>query len=293
MNRTGAGVDSVWTQPARHRFLSPHYDDIALSCGGTVALLAQSGVRPEIEVVFGAEPDSAQPLSPFASELHRQWGLDAEQVIRERRQEEAAAASLLGATSISLSRGDAIYRGTSYQNDEQLRGPIAGTEAALPTRIAAELGDDPEGRGATRFYAPLGVGQHVDHQICFAAALELAAAGWDVWFYEDIPYALTANALGERLERVAETWHERAPAAIRFRRLEPATQVDITPVWETKLAAILAYPSQVPTIFRHVAPDASKAQIDAALRAYATRRDGVVSEYLWRLGPGEGEPETR
>lgn len=165
MNGDLDDIEPVLSGPARHRFLSPHYDDIPLSCGGTVALLARAGAGPEIEVIFGAEPDRSQPLSPFASELYQRWGLDAEWVIRERRQEETAAARVLGATSISLSRGDAIYRGTSYLNDEQLRGPIAAAEAALPAQIATELADQSANRASTRFYAPLGVGHHVDHQI--------------------------------------------------------------------------------------------------------------------------------
>lgn len=292
MRTSGERIESALSRPTRHRFLSPHYDDIALSCGGTVALLALSGARPEIEVVFGAEPDRSQPLSPFAHQLHRQWGLDAELVIRERRQEESAAAHLLGATSTSLSRGDAIYRGTSYQDDDQLRGPIAAAEATLPDQIAAELGDDLASRATTRFYAPLGVGHHVDHQICFAAALELIATGWDVWFYEDIPYALTTNALDDRLARLNDSWETLAPATLRSRRLEPAALINISTVWETKLAAILAYPSQVPTIFQHAAPDCSTAQIDAALRDYATRRDGVLSEQMWQLSLDGSQGKT-
>jgi LmbE family N-acetylglucosaminyl deacetylase len=293
MSTDGALQESGLTGPERHHFLSPHYDDIALSCGGTVAILAGTGAKPEIEVVFGAEPDLEQPLSAFATELHRRWGLNADQVIRQRRREEAAAAGLLGATSTSLSWSDAIYRGTSYQDDEQLRGPIADSEAALPAQIAAELASRSPSRASTRFYAPLGVGRHVDHQICFAAALELLADGWEVWFYEDIPYALVRNALEERLTQVNDAWEIMAPAAVCVRRLEPADRINISSVWDKKLAAILAYPSQVPTIFRHLARDYSEASIDAVLRGYAARRVGTLCEQMWRLGSEISEPESR
>jgi len=40
-----------------------------------------------------------------------------------------------------------------------------------------------------RLYAPLGVGDHVDHQVVRMAALRLLAAGYRVVFYEDYPYA--------------------------------------------------------------------------------------------------------
>lgn len=312
------------TAPVRHRFLSPHYDDVALSCGGSVALLARTGTIPEIRVAFGAEPDPDQQLSALANVLHRYWGFDAAQVVRERRREEATAVALLGATSTSMSLCDAIYRGQWYQNANQLLGTVATAEAALPNQITAELRDATDLQATTRFYVPLGVGNHVDHQLSFAAGLDLVASGWDVWFYEDLPYALTARALDRRLDQIAASWEAVAPAALQDGFMEPVARIDITEVWETKLAAILAYASQlssvfhlqqpllrrlrgklayasrVPAIIRHVAPDASMPRIEAALRDYASRHgDGLLVEQMWQVRPAEpgrqhaGEPGGR
>jgi LmbE family N-acetylglucosaminyl deacetylase len=50
------------TRPAQHLFLSPHYDDIPLSAGATVRLLADRGLAPESLVVFGSEPDRDRPF---------------------------------------------------------------------------------------------------------------------------------------------------------------------------------------------------------------------------------------
>ncbi|MGN6673994.1 MAG: PIG-L deacetylase family protein, partial [Thermomicrobiales bacterium] len=50
---------------ATHCFLAPHYDDVALSCGGTVALLAGQGARPLVVTVFGGDPSSVT-LTTFA-----------------------------------------------------------------------------------------------------------------------------------------------------------------------------------------------------------------------------------
>ena len=36
-------------------FVQPHYDDVPLSCGGTVALAAVQGQRPAIVTVFASE----------------------------------------------------------------------------------------------------------------------------------------------------------------------------------------------------------------------------------------------
>lgn len=282
------------TGPLTHRFLSPHYDDIALSCGGTAALLARHGRHPEIRVAFGAEPDPATPMTHFATDQHRRWGFAAGQVVQQRRREEDAAAALLGATSTTLSFPDAIYRGGAYQSDSQLFGQVAASDAALPGLIVAEFSaasDDPD---TTRLYVPLGVGGHVDHQLCFAAGLDLAATGWEVWFYEDLPYALTPGAVESRLSQIAAAWAATAPASLQTARLAPVARVNITETWDTKMAAILAYPSQVAGIFRGVSPGGEVAPIEAAMYSYAMRAgDAFPAEQMWHLAVAEPAASTR
>jgi len=259
---------AVW-----HRFVSPHYDDIALSCGGTVARLAAAGFAPEIVVVFGDQPDPAVPLSPFATQMHDGWGLGAADAIAARRREEAVAAALLGATSRVLPFLDAIYRGDAYTGDDVLFAPPPPHEAGLPSRVAAALASDEAPTPAVRWYAPLAVGDHADHRHVFAAASALAGAGWDVWFYEDLPYAINPGSVERRLEEIA--------AAVA---LEPAATVAVGEVWETKLEAVLAYPSQLATIFRYVGTGADREGIDRAMRGYAARAGaGRLGERFWRL----------
>src|SRR3954468_7794624 len=214
-------VASLLTRPARHLFLSPHYDDIPLSTGATVRLLADYGHVPETLVVFGSEPDRDRPLSAFAEEMHEKWGLTANEVVASRQAEEAAAAAELGAQTRVLPFRDAIYRGDLYLSDEDLFGSPATAEASLPAAIAASLDLAGSPDATTRIYAPLGVGRHVDHQIVHLAGQELAGRGWDVWFYEDIPYALRPMALGARLAEV------RAIAP-----LEPVAHVPAQSTWE-------------------------------------------------------------
>ena len=268
------------TGPTWHRFLSPHYDDVALSCGGTVARLARSGLTPEIVVVFGAEPDAGAVLSPFAARTQKRWGLTQGAEIAGRRREEAVAAVALGATSAALPFLDAIYRDRHYQDDEQLFGEVATAETILPAQIAAALALDALPDAKVRLYAPLAVGGHVDHRHGFAVGVSLARFGWDVWFYEDLPYALRAGALETRLAALAPG-----------HRLEPAAIIDVTATWEAKLAAILAYPSQLATAFGLVGIGSSPEEIDRAMRAYALRAGGrVLAERFWRLAKGGSLP---
>lgn len=261
-------------RPSRHLFLSPHYDDIALSAGGTVRTLADHGLTPETLIIFGSEPDAARPLSPFAQAMHEGWGFTASEVIASRQAEESAASALLGAAHRVLPFRDAIYRGDYYLSDEDLFGEPNCSEHDLPTLIAAAIRLPAEPTGELRLYAPLAIGNHVDHQLVFEAGVQMARAGWDVWFYEDIPYALKPGTVEQRLAAIR-----------RSREIEPAARVPAGSAWETKVDAIFSYPSQLETIFRnYVGIGTSREDISEALRAYATREDdGTLTEVFWTV----------
>jgi LmbE family N-acetylglucosaminyl deacetylase len=253
--------------PARHIFLSPHYDDIALSCGGTAVRITQSGAIPEVALMFGDHPDPNQPLTEFAQTLHRQWGLDAAEVIASRRAEEASASAVLGTKTSFLPFRDAIYRGARYLGDDQLFGAPASDEALLPSAIIDKLG---LGSESVRVYAPLAIGFHVDHQLAFLTGFELAKRGFEVWFYEDLPYALKPGARDRRVEAIGSMF-------------SPDVQVDISAQWEKKIDAIFAYPSQLSTIFvEYVDVGTRREQVSAAMAEYARQvGNGVLCERFW------------
>jgi LmbE family N-acetylglucosaminyl deacetylase len=265
-------TDEQLFRPERHVFLSPHYDDIPLSCGGLATRIARSGTAPEIALIFGDHPDPDQPLTEFAGQLHKQWGLSAEQVIEARREEEAAASALIGAVDVFLPFRDAIYRGDRYTSDEALFGETRPDESDLPERIARELRVPDAELGTVRLYAPLAIGNHVDHQHAFQAGLLLASRGFDVWFYEDLPYALISGMADERMERIESP-------------LDGAGLVDVREVWTNKIDAIMAYPSQLEVIFSEYAGAGSTREaIDTAMRDYSQQvGEGVEAERFWRV----------
>lgn len=260
--------------PSRAVFLAPHYDDVALSCGGTVAALADAGARPLIVTIFGGEP-AGEGLTDFARWQHGRWGTVAgADTLALRRAEDRAAAAILGADTRRLDHFDAIYRGDRYRSDAALFGPLAPDELPLAGRIAAEILALPEladAAGAT-LYVPLALGNHVDHQLVYAAGRRLAAraAGHDpgrrVLAYEDFPYAAQdPAALPERLAAVAGEVGATEPAGIG------ATLA-------RRIAAIGAYRSQLPVIFRFTD------DWPAAVAAYA-RRAGAGDEPAERFWP--------
>src|SRR3954468_5652850 len=92
-------------------FLSPHFDDIALSCGGVAARLSRMGARCLGVTIFTAPAPEDVPLSPFATAMHDEWershGTTVEAINEVRRDEERAAMRLLGLEPVWLDLLDA------------------------------------------------------------------------------------------------------------------------------------------------------------------------------------------
>jgi LmbE family N-acetylglucosaminyl deacetylase len=248
-------------------FLAPHYDDVALSCGGTVARLADSGATPLVVTIFGGTP--AGPLTRFASDMHSLWGVGPGGAIALRRAEEQCAERVLGARSIWLEFADAIYREDRYTSDPQLFGTIHPAEADLAAEIKQALLSVLAAYdvAATVFYVPLAVGNHVDHQHVLAAGMRLAAAGHEVWAYEDFPYA------GDPAWRDSIDAHARSVTSNQS-RLDLLTPQQLA----RRVESVLCYRSQLDVIFRHQGDPA------AAIQRYAhIVGQGQPAERFWRL----------
>ena len=261
-----------------HRFVSPHCDDTTLSCGGTMARVAQAGLRAEVAVIFGSEPDPTMPLSPLAEHLHACWGLTSGQVVASRRAEEVVAATLLGSTVDFLPFPDAIYRESHYTSDTALFSEPMIDEEDLPDRLAEALGVNDPAKSVTQIYCPLAIGGHVDHRHAFSAGVRLSRAGWAVYFYEDLPYALRPSATEARVSAIKATGLD----------LQPMVTIDVASTWKLKVLAIMAYGSQLPTLFGSLVGQVDpRARIDAVLHAHALRvGNGVLGERYWRLADG-------
>lgn len=263
-------------------FLSPHFDDIALSCGGMAARLSKMGARCLGVTVCAAPAPEGFPLSAFAQSLHQLWesasGTTVRAVNDVRREEERQALRLLGLEPIWLDVPDAIYRRGSqgeyfYDSEVTLFGKVAREERrTLVPRIAGEIrriAMESGARGRVRVFAPLGVGNHVDHQLVFWAARSLPPR-YGVLFYEDYPYAAREGALQARLN-------------VLDRVLQAHWQPRIVPISEQigiKIAAITRYKSQLGVLF------GSGEAMPSAVRAYSQAvgaSAGVgYAERFWR-----------
>lgn len=200
-----------------HVFVEPHFDDVALSCGG-LALAARDRGEPVLVVtLFAGNPGAGAAVTDFAAGQHARWG-GADDPIAERAAEQQAALDLLGADWRAMPWLDAIYRGDRYLSDDDLFGRIKD-EDALVAEVQAALRAIADEQPDARWYAPLCLGNHVDHQIARAAAAELRPL-----LYEDFPYAIKAPPTGK-----------------------PALTVPVD--LNRKIATIGCYRSQIPTLF--------------------------------------------
>jgi len=244
-------------------------DDAALSCGGSIHQEARHSNRPLVITCFAGVPDY-RALSPFAVEQHQRWGQTVDPV--EARRREDAAMGYLGADYQQWDYLDCIYRRAPvsgeflYTSEAALFGPVHSAEQGLinelTTRLMISLLAE---RG--QIYAPLAVGNHVDHQIVFQAALRLRDQGFQVQFYEDYPYVEES----QKLALVLQQW--KSPPTPVLRTLD---EQDLA----AKIEAINMYHSQIATLF------GNESLMKARVRSYALAVGGGCSykERYWQGG---------
>ena len=87
-------------------YLSPHLDDAALSCGGTIAASPDRA----LVITLCTAPPSETNFNAVAVEFHAEWGLAPDEVLHVRRAEDAEAMTILGVDYVYADWLDAIYR---------------------------------------------------------------------------------------------------------------------------------------------------------------------------------------
>jgi LmbE family N-acetylglucosaminyl deacetylase len=241
-------------------------DDAVLSCGGAIRRQIGAGEPVLVVNVFAGRPDYRR-LSPIAAELHAQWGFS-DDPVGARRREDQAALDRLGAQVEYWDYFDCIYRGDGerffYPTEESLFGRVDPAEAELLGQLALDFARLRAEHPDARFYAPLALGDHVDHQIVRAAAIALHRLGTDLLFYEDLPYMAQ---LGEQEE-------------VRQMLEEAGWKAEVVPIdVEAKIQDIAGYTSQIAVLFGNLELMAEQMRGYAASAAPA----GGFAERFWRL----------
>jgi LmbE family N-acetylglucosaminyl deacetylase len=174
--------------------VSPHLDDLALSCGSLLAAHPGSSMV----TVFAGGPPSVEPVTDWeALSGAFQPGAD---IVGARRAEDRQAAAMLGCDTLHLEHWDEQYRHAVYG----YRGPL-GEE--LVQAVAADLGSVVDRLDLSTWLIPLGL-MHPDHKITATACLAVVDRRPDLdWLvYGELPYAEFG---GERVNRLLGRLRER------------------------------------------------------------------------------------
>jgi LmbE family N-acetylglucosaminyl deacetylase len=254
------------THDYRHIYLSPHYDDAILSCGGTIAFQGMSSIKTLIVTIFGGVGKKGEHLSALASnELRlKNMGTTAAEAIALRQQEDASACNTVAADYLWLDFPDAMFR--SYTNSESLFGTVERADLALEEQIAAILLEIHTRAPLAVVYAPLGIGHHVDHQLVCSSADRLVHQQANVKFYEDFPYVTVPGALADRQKELGFKFEDEM--------VEVSAQIRI------KEDAIAHYHSQIATLFTN--EEKMRATVDIYHGSIRTRYPGIKIERYWR-----------
>lgn len=284
----------------RHIYLSPHLDDAVYSCGGTIGLQARAGQRVLVVTVFAGIPSARMRSSLFATRFHTYMGFDqfasrvlkyrgvgrralkmrellglnpnTGAVITARRDEDASVLTYLQADYLWLDYLEAIYRGTPayYSQQSQLvGGEVNPADRWIDKRLAQDLITLHKRLPDAVWYAPLGVGCHLDHQIVFFAVEQLVMSGACVKFYEDFPYVTKESSLEQRLKAAGWT-------------LE-ADLIDISETLHMRQRAAEMYGSQVKMNFENIARTYSsqmKISLDSRKALYK-----IIHDYTRSIHP--------
>ncbi len=192
------------------------------------------------------------PARPVADSVAGQGSLEALDlsaagIAQIRRVEDERYAYMAECSVVWLDLPDAVYRG--YEGDAELLGPLRDDDPAPHEILRREiLRLEPQ-----MVYAPLGVGNHVDHQLVREVGVALLELGrrWVmpgpeyaeiVTYYEDFPYAWWND------------FHAPADLAEGGLALPPgvaleARYTDISEQLDRKAAGIALYESQLPRLF--------------------------------------------
>lgn len=219
-------------------FISPHPDDVAFSCFGSL-------INPP------ADPKEALVVTVFdESRFSFHHGLSAREVTAIRRREDITFIARLGTGHKSLGLADSSLRHAAYQAEynnflSPRDDPIFSTvKKTLESVLQPYLGTCP-------IFIPLGIGSHLDHCIVREVVKEIVSQSLVVHgshlllYYEDLPYAASHSDYAIKNAALGVVSSEAS-----------SLLVDVDCGWDKKLAFVKGYVSQleestIPSILKH------------------------------------------
>jgi LmbE family N-acetylglucosaminyl deacetylase len=155
--------------PCDSLYVSPHADDVALSCPARLLADAARGRRVAVVTLFGEAGSASGP-----------W------------------------TQVTLGLPEASRRTPGYPTFRDLTEARHADDDPWLAQAVEALSDLAHQTRASQVYVPLGVGSHIDHRLAHEAALRSfrSGDGRDVFLYEERPEAFVRGAVRARLGEV-------------------------------------------------------------------------------------------
>ncbi len=175
-------------------FLSPHLDDAVFSCGGLISFLSEKGMAVEVWTIFSDQTGDPSKFTEYARSMHARWQIG-NHPYAARRKEDTAACKTLGAHPIHFGFHDCIYRFLPKNgepvvtSDAELFGSVKSDEKWVIDRVSGDM--QSRNTESSFWICPLGLGNHIDHQITRMAAEKSHPL---MLYYSDIPYAINLPA---------------------------------------------------------------------------------------------------
>lgn len=239
-------------------YLSPHLDDVALSCGGLVWQQIQAGEQVVIWTICAGDPPVGK-LSFYAASMHARWNIG-QNAASHRRDEDERSCDILGASFRHLTLPDAIYRRHPdtdkplYDSDGKLFGKLADIEADLVAELHQQL--ENELPLHSHLICPLAVGRHVDQQLARAAAEGLIQ---HIAYYADYPYIISHPEQVDLL--LTEGWKK---------RINPISSEALS-IWQQ---AVAAHTSQISTFWQ------DEFAMFVAIEKYSQQQGGIATWHI-------------
>jgi LmbE family N-acetylglucosaminyl deacetylase len=179
-----------------HVYVSPHFDDVAASCSGRILKQIQGGESVLVVTVFTARA-TQQPVNTSRA-------LSAILDYDRRRSEDNRAMQRLGVDFVWLEVPEVLFRFHPPWMRYWPSFRATPNNRRLCKQVTRRLEEICRQTACTTMVLPLGVGQHMDHQILYQAGLKLLDGhGHDarIVFFEEIPYAIFSFLLIYRLKK--------------------------------------------------------------------------------------------
>src|SRR3972149_11187600 len=222
-------------------FFSPHVDDAVLSATGRIVRFIHKKKRVCVVTVFteGSEMCETADSQKF---LARCGAATATALFSDRKREDWKAMRILGIDAMHLPFVDGLFRTNALYTNRPIypsfrhvfSGQVSRHDLDLGLRIVSEFRNVKKRFTApgTHIFAPLGVGNHVDHIMTRDAVLSVFHHR--VVFWEDVPYRWEAM----------DVFRQRMRLEARLGKMKQSS-LDISKYERLKRRAVSCYRSQL------------------------------------------------